>query len=132
MRFESKGQREELILSFEAKAKEIEAEKKANPKTDKNYNCRVIMDTRTEWDGDEQETGEIYVFYIKQPSLFDSIKILDGGEQGKFYGKLLLAWGAMVMENESSPEIRTDRIKLGYLPKMLGHIDALMGDQKKS
>ncbi len=141
MRFESKEQKEELIKQFEDRAKELEKKKKEDPKTDKNYNCKIVLDFRCEYDEIERDeltgeikscNGDIHFFMFKQPSLFDAVKILDGGDPSKVYGKFLLAWDCMIIKEESTPEVFTDRIKLGYLTKMLGHIDALMGDQKKS
>ncbi len=137
MRFESKKQKEELILGFEEHAKELQKIKEENPKRDKNYNCKVVMDYRCEYDTLDEVSGEcsgdIYVFYIHQPKILDAVKILGSKSNVEnFYNPLLLAWDAMVDPKESSPEVFTDRIKLGYLSKMLGHIDALMGDQKKS
>lgn len=140
MRFETKEQREELIKGFEEHATAIEIEKKQEKGLDPNYNCKVIVDHRSEFDSIERDekglilscSGEIYVFYIRQPKFFDAVKILDGGEPGKVYGKCILAWDCMIDKKESSPEIFTDRIKLGYLTKMLQHIDALLGDQKKN
>lgn len=140
MRFESKEQREELIKGFNQRAIELENSKKTDPKTNKNYNCKVIVDTRSEYDIIEKDndgnitecTGDIYVFYIRQPDLVNAIKILEGGKPGEIFTKCLLAWGCMIDEKESSPEIQTDRIKLGYLLKMIDYIDALRGDQKKN
>ncbi len=153
MRFETLQERLDLIESFKNRAKELEEEKKNEKGLDKNFNCKVIFDTRTEYDEDvevletlefvpkplikcevrsEKCSGDIYVFYIRQPKLLDSIKILEAGDkENKVYSKCLIAWDAMIDTKNSSPEIFTDRIKLGYLPNMINHIDVLAGDQKK-
>lgn len=143
MRFNSKRERDELIQSFETKAKELTAEKIANPKTDKNYNTKVDFDHRSEFDVLEYEndgieikdcTGDIYVFYIHQPSLTQAIKIITAAKppMGNEYNSGIEAWEIMIDKKESSPEVFTDRIKLGYLLRLIGKIDALLSDQKKS
>ena len=78
--------------------------------------------------------GDIYFFIIRQPTLVDTIKILEGTKPplGSVYNSSLIAFEKMIDKKESSPEVFTDRIKLGYLLKMINHIDALTEDQKKS
>jgi len=141
MRFETKEERDLLIKTFEAKAKELQALKESKADRDPNYNCRVDFDTRSEFDdveyNDKNEivscSGDIYVFYLHQPTLTESIKILTAAQPplGNAYNSGLEAFKVMVDKKESSIEVFTDRIKLGYLVKLVNKIDALVSDQKK-
>lgn len=140
MKFESKEQKEELINQFKQIGLELEEEKRNDPKTDKNYNCKILVDYRCEYEEVERDAngeivsckGDIYFFVIRQPKLIDAIKILEAGKSGSVYSPSLLAWDCMIDQKGSSPEIFTDRIKLGYLTKMISHIDALLEDSKKN
>lgn len=158
MRFENKEQLDELIQKAKDKAIELETNDNAKkigdktPEAIKNYNTKRLVDFRIEYDSEvtvktEQISaferkitpegdiisGDLYIFMIQQPKLNDAIRILyNNNEQGKLGDKLSLAWDCMIDKTNSSPDIFQDRIKLGYLPRMLNHIDALTGDQKKS
>jgi len=151
MKFSSKEERDSLIESFKIKAKELTEAKRADKNTKPEYNCTVTFDTRTEYDEvtkDEKGeivtidengntltcSGDIYVFYIKQPSLDQAIQILTAAKPplGNEYNSGKVAWDIMIDKVNSSPEIQTDRIKLGYLLRLINRIDALLSDQKKS
>ena len=138
------------------------SEIQSNPSL-KNYNPIVKFDTRTEYDEIVTVTekvkyrsngkpyiectallidtdgkqlpcsGDIYVFYIKQPSLEQSIRIFAAAKPplGSDLNSANVAWDFMIDEKESSPEIKNDRIKLGYLFDLLSEIDALLSDKKK-
>lgn len=155
MRFETQEERINLIASFAAKAKELEAAKIADTKRDMNYNCRVDFDTRTDYDSNVTGSfvgrdfvpntkdadgnllpcsGDIYLFIIHQPNLMQALQILNAARPplGNPYNSGLEAWKYMIDTANSSPEIQTDRIKLGYLLDLVGKLDAILGDQKKN
>ena len=73
------------------------------------------------------------VISLRQPKLVDTIKILgmrsQDGKPASEYEKGMFAFSCMVDTLESSPEVFTDRIKLGYLLRVINHIDALIVDQ---
>lgn len=143
MKFSSKEERDALLASFEKKAIELEEAKKSERGLRPEYNCKVIFDAMSEYDTIERDpetkeitecSGDIYVFYIRQPSLDQSIQILNASRPplGSELNSGKVAWDIMIIKEHSSPEIQTDRIKLGYLLKLVNKIDALISDQKKS
>ena len=148
MVFTSKEERDSLIESFKVRAQELTDAKWKNPETkflDKERklpqnNLKVDFDHRTEYDtvveveGEISEcSGNIYVFYIHQPTLDQSIRILTASNppMGNAYNSGKEAWDVMIDKKESSPEVFQDFIKLGYLLRLVNKIDALLSDQKK-
>ncbi len=159
MRFETKKEREDLLISFQDRCKELEQLKRDAKGTDPNYNCKMTFMHRTEYDEnvkliesfsegrlqnipvekdiegkDLPISGDIIVAYVKQATLDQSLQIINASRPplGNPLNSGKVAWDIMIDKANSSPEISQDRIKLGLLLELVSKVDALTYDQKKS
>lgn len=112
--FKNKEEYDLIIASFEEKAKSLGED--------------VSFETKTVG----EESGEVYVAYIKKPNLIASVKAMDMVSQRQSFGAGLMLFPICFLSKESDSEFETkDSWKIGICAKLGMGIDVDFPDLKK-